>query len=78
MVDLAPAGAATRQQVKRGGFTRRQDALDAMQAELVDRHRGAHILPTKLSFGTNATTWLQPRAHTRVRLGRLAETTFEI
>jgi hypothetical protein len=43
-VDVAPTGAATRQQVKRGGFARKQDALDAMQAELVDRRRGAHVI----------------------------------
>lgn len=56
-VDVAPNGAATRQQVKRGGFARKQDALDAMQAELVDRRRGAHIVRTNQSFGEYATTW---------------------
>jgi integrase len=77
-VDVAPNGAATRQQVKRGGFARKQDALDAMQAELVDRRRGAHVVRTNQSFGEYATMWLNDRAHTRVKLGQLAETTFAI
>jgi hypothetical protein len=77
-VDVAPAGATTRQQVKRGGFARKQDALDAMQAVLVDRRRGGHVPATKLSFGDYATTWLEERARTRVDLGQLAETTFAI
>lgn len=77
-VDVAPSGATTRQQVKRGGFARKQDALDAMQAELVDRRRGAHVPTTKLSFGEYASTWLEQRARVRVQLGQLADTTFAI
>ena len=77
-VDIAPAGAKLRQQVKRGGFARKQDALDAMQAELVDRRRGGHIEASKLTFGEYATTWLEEQARSRVRLGQLAETTFAI
>jgi integrase len=77
-VEVAPSGATTRQQVKRGGFARKQDALDAMQAELVDRRRGGHVPTTKLSFGDYATAWLEERARTRVDLGQLAETTFAI
>ena len=77
-VDIAPAGAKLRQQVKRGGFTRKQYALDAMQAELVDRRRGGHIEATKQTFEEYATIWLEERARTRVRLGQLAETTYAI
>ena len=76
-VDVAPPG-ADRQQVKRGGFPRKQDALDAMQAELVDRHRGVHVEPTNLTFGEYAMRWLEDTAAARVKLGRLAETTYAI
>ena len=77
-VDVAPPGASARQQVRRGGFERKQDALDAMQAELVDRRRGTHIQPTNLTFGDYAKRWLHERAATRVKLGQLAETTYAI
>ena len=78
MVDVAPPGARTRQQVKRGGFPRKQDAIDAMHAELVDRRRGAHVERSGLTFGEYARSWLTDRAEARVRLGRLAETTYAI
>lgn len=77
-VDVAPPGARTRQQVRRGGFKRKQDALDAMQNELVDRRRGVHVEPSRVSFGEYATRWLEERARTRLRLGQLAETTYAI
>lgn len=77
-VDVAPPGARHRQQVKRGGFDRKQDALDAMQAELVDRRRGDHVAKNDLTFGTYAQRWLTEQAAARVRLGQLAETTFAI
>lgn len=77
-VDVALSGATTRKQVKRGGFIRKQDALDAMQSELVDRRRGTHIPVTNVSFGDYATAWLEERARVRVALGQLAETTFAI
>jgi hypothetical protein len=77
-VDVALSGATTRRQIKRGGFVRKQDALEAMQSELVDRRRETRIPMTNVSFGEYATAWLQERARVRVALGQLAETTFAI
>lgn len=78
VVDMARPGSRSREQVKRGGFERKQDALDAMQAELVDRRRGAHLRSSDITFGDYATRWLDERARARVKLGQLAETTFAI
>lgn len=64
--------------MRRGGFARKQDAIDAMHSELVDRRRGTHVERNGLTFGEYARSWLTDRADARVRLGRLAETTYAI
>lgn len=78
VVDVAPANSRSREQVKRGGFPRKRDALDAMQAELVDRRRGAHLRASSITFGEYTDRWLEERAGARRKLGQLAETTFAI
>ncbi len=78
VVDVAPSGTTGRQQVKRGGFLRKQDALDAMHGELVDRGRGNYVERNTTTFGEYARHWLHDRAGARLRLGRLAETTWAI
>lgn len=78
VVDVAPPGSAGRRQVKRGGFQRKKDALDAMREELVDRGRGSYVEGNTMSFGQYARRWLHDRAGARLRLGRLAETTYAI
>lgn len=78
VVDVARSRARSREQVKRGGFRRKQDALDSMREELVDRHRGNYPERDTLTFGEYARRWLRDRAGARRRLGRLAETTYAI
>lgn len=78
VVDVAPPGGRGRQQVERGGFRRKRDALDAMRVELVDRGRGDYIERNTMTFGEYARRWLHNRAGTRRRLGQLAETTCAI
>ena len=77
-VDVASPGTEARKQVRRGGFDRKQDAIDALQAELVDRRRGTHLKRTSVTFGEYASRWLEERARARLKLGQLAETTFAI
>lgn len=78
VVDVSTPGARKRRQLRRGGFKRKQDAVEAMHAELVDRRRGMHLEPSDVTFGEYSKAWLHGRASSRVKLGRLAETTWAI
>jgi integrase len=76
-IDVAQPG-APRRQVYRSGFKTKADAVGAMQAEQVDRRRGAFVEPDRTTFGQYAERWMSHHAEARVKLGRLKATTLAI
>lgn len=76
-VDVALQG-APRKQVMRSGFKTKSEAVAAMQAEQVDRRRGAFVEPSRVTFGEYADRWMTHHAEARMKLGRITETTLAI